>query len=180
MSMKNPTRGVRTPRKRRVWTTNNVNLAVSAGGTANQKVEDIAGTVEGRIGRKLVQGDTVGRLYVSGHLFQISAGDASVITCALGIVLASGSLDAGDFSDQNTHDGDPMLHWSQPLVENTAALGFLEPRELWGNTLLAESQAQRTVRISNSGLFVVAQTLETPSTGVTFRLDVTVLWLLGN
>ncbi len=170
---------VSTPRKERVWTSSQVQFALSVAGQPGTAFLDLGGALVAKLLRSLSKGDTISHLWVKGVWTQSAAGDSSREFLALGIGFFTTDLLTTDMPDLFTREGNLPLHDVRGLREPLALQDAMVTPQL--ATVDIESSGQRTVPYSGPGvqLRMYAQTLNAPSAGsFEFTGAVTCLWLV--
>jgi len=153
-----------TARKNRVWSATPFTLVLTAVGVAGQQRAFLSTALETTLGRSVRKGDTLSRAFLQGTIRQSAAGDVSFqVNMSVGIGWYAASIDAQDYPDVQSHEGDWPLHGVASFGE-PAAIGMVNGPG-GGGAYSWESKAQRTAPGTGFTLFCVMQTNTVPSAG---------------
>ena len=180
MTMNNRSRTL-TPRKRRLWTTDAVELTLAAGdvGVASQKVEAIGASFTASTSMTL-RNATIGRVFMKG--LWVEGSEAVTPTdCVLGVgmIVAQATLDATEFPSLNIGIGDYFLRDVRTVFENSGNDGGPHPLggRNTGGSVDIDGKSQRLIRRESETPFVVVQKTDVVEFDFTLTVAVTVLWL---
>ena len=175
----------RAPRRERVFTTTEIALTLAAGnvsGASQQISNQMTSDFESRTGRT-ARDITVGRVWITGLWFTLATVTTPVlIGLALGMGIFTEGIDAGDFPDLQSHQGDWFVHRTWRLTDRTSATANptpLDPDDNVGNSasISIDNRSMRKLGRQSDDLFLVITKDVVTEENIQLHCDVTVMWL---
>ena len=169
-----------TPRKRRLWTVQNValTLTAAAAGTGSQAIVDLGGAFTSSTGLAL-RNATVARTFIKGFALETFVVSPVAFQLCLGLMVAQSTLDAGEFPSIGTGRGDYFVRDCRSSFEPAAAPSIVLPEGVpnGGGNYDIDGKSKRMIRREFEAPFVVAQKDVATEADVVLNLGITLLWL---
>ena len=184
MTMRNRNR-ISVPKREPVFTTTLISLTLVAANisvASQQANNQVTNDLETRLGRT-ARGATITRIWVRGVYHTLAVVSALVIgDYQIGMGVFPEGMDAGDFDDLASHEGNWMLHDSRTLADTSSVTTFpilLVPANVEsGSAVNLDNRSQRKLERKGDDLWFVMQKSAATEENIQFRGTVTVLWKL--
>ncbi len=158
-------------------------VAGNIGAASQQFSNQITADLESRLGRT-AQNVTAARVWINGLWFTTAIVSTPVlIGLTLGMGIFTSRIDAGDFPNISTHDGDWMVHRTWRLIDNqSTVITPIQLQPVFGENssqIAIDNRSMRKILRDTDRLFIVIEKDVVTEETIQLHCDVTVMWLLA-